>query len=632
MPINRKEAKPKMTGASYYKLFNRMTEGFALNEIIYDKNGKPVDYRHLDVNPAFERYTGFKRKNVINVPRSKLLPINHDSFNHYCNVVATGKPVHFESYSRQIDKYRQVYAYRTGPGQFATVFTDITDRKIAERKLRDREIRYRGLYEAILGGVIVCDSRGSIIELNETARKIFGITLKEIKKRFPDGPQWRIINENNVLLEYSEYPWITALRAGKTIRNKVIGILRGQDCRWLIVNTEPVRSPETGIVYSTVSTFMDISERKKNESAIKDYADNLQRLNNDLKQLQLAVENASDLIIITDAEGKIIYANKAIKPLLGFSPSSVIGKKTSIFGKRMDEKFYQRMWQTIKFDKKNFSGEVTNIRNDGRAVFFELHISPILDGSGKVIFFVAIERDRTAAKEIDLAKTEFISLASHQLRTPLAMVSLASEMLLKEKLPEANEEAHIYLDQIFENTGRMTKLIDLFLNVSRIELGRLETDIRKLDVIELSRKVLEIISFEIKSKKITLETRFIDEALYIKADRNILAMALENLLSNACKYTPPGGKIKFSVFKKHGNAIFEISDTGRGIPKHQLGQIFTKMFRAGNTGDIKGVGLGLYIAKSTIEKNGGKVTVRSKENKGSSFSIHIPLKGMGKID
>lgn len=484
--------KTKRINQDYRHLFSRMTEGFALNEIIRDEKGNPTDYRFLEVNPAFEIYTGLKRKDVIGVHRNKLLPPNPASFKHYCRVVITGKPAHFESYSKHVNKYRQVYAYRTAPNRFATIFTDITD-------------------------------------------------------------------------------------------------------------------------------------RKKNEATLKKQSEDLKKLNENLKQMQLAVENASDLIIITDPEGRIIYANKAIKSQLGLAPSKVIGKKASILGKQMGRQFYQDLWQTIKIDKNNFSGEITNLKANGKPMVFELNISPVLDANNKVMFFVAIERDCTAAKEMDRAKSEFISLASHQLRTPLTVISLATELLLKEEIVNAPKSMRDHMDQIHRNIAQMTALIDLFLNVSRIELGRLEINPEPLNLIDFSRQILENISLETASRKQTLKINLPINLPVINIDRNLLNIALENLLSNACKYTPKGGTIGFSLAKIGENIAFRISDTGRGIPKNQLPQLFTKMFRASNTSDVKGIGLGLYITKNIIEQSKGKITIKTAENKGSTFSIFLPL-------
>jgi PAS domain S-box-containing protein len=145
----------------------------------------------------------------------------------------------------------------------------------------------------------------------------------------------------------------------------------------------------------------------------------IESLAGDLEKFKLAVDNASDHIVITDPDGVILYANRAVEKITGYSHSEVIGNKPSLWGKQMPEEFYNNLWKTIKEEKTNFIGELNNRRKNGEIYVAEASISPILNSNNKVIFFVGIERDITLLKEISDAKTEFVSVASHQLRTPL---------------------------------------------------------------------------------------------------------------------------------------------------------------------------------------------------------------------
>lgn len=150
----------------------------------------------------------------------------------------------------------------------------------------------------------------------------------------------------------------------------------------------------------------------------------------DLLKFKLAVENSSNHIIITDVDGKILYANKAAEAVTGYSKNEMIGQRPSLWGNQMGQEYYKNFWHVIKNEKKTFVGEVNNKRKNGEQYIAAVSISPVLDEKGVIKFFVGIERDITKEKEIDRAKTEFVSIAAHQLRTPLAIIRWYGEMLL----------------------------------------------------------------------------------------------------------------------------------------------------------------------------------------------------------
>ncbi|MFC1609295.1 PAS domain S-box protein, partial [Patescibacteria group bacterium] len=164
-------------------------------------------------------------------------------------------------------------------------------------------------------------------------------------------------------------------------------------------------------------------------------------LAHDLKKFKMAVDNASDHIVITDIDGVILYANEATEKITGFSVDEVVGKKagdSENWGGVMDKEFYDGMWEVLKEKKKPFVGEMENKRKNGERYDVVASISPITNNKGDILFFVAIERDITKEKEIDRAKTEFVSLASHQLRTPLSAISWYTEMLLNQRYKALN--------------------------------------------------------------------------------------------------------------------------------------------------------------------------------------------------
>jgi len=369
----------------------------------------------------------------------------------------------------------------------------------------------------------------------------------------------------------------------------------------------------------------DVEEEKNISTSLAD----------DLKKFKLAVENASDHIVITDAEGVILYANNAVERITGFSNEEVIGKKAGnsiLWGGKMDIPFYKKLWKTIKKDKKVFTGEINNKRKNGEEYIALASISPVLDNNGEVVFFVGIERDVTQERLVDQAKTEFVSLASHQLRTPLSAINWYAEMLLNGDAGKLNAEQSQYVEEVYRGNQRMVELVNALLNVSRLELGTFTIEPTKEDLRVIADEAIKEIEIQMAQKKIQFKKKYPKSLPKIDLDKKLTFMIFQNLLSNATKYTPEGGKVNLEILEKDDVLRIEIKDTGMGIPKSQQSKIFTKLFRADNVRktDTEGTGLGLYIIKKIVEQVGGKIWFDSAEDKGTTFIVELPAGGMKK--
>jgi PAS domain S-box-containing protein len=374
---------------------------------------------------------------------------------------------------------------------------------------------------------------------------------------------------------------------------------------------------------------VNVSERVKLIESLKIHGNKLEQITSELKKVQVAVENASDIIFITDEKGKIIYINKAIKNILGHKQKELIGKKPNFWMEDMPNKFFRQMWQKIYFDKEPFIGEIQDRKKDGDLFTAEIRIAPVLDKNGKILSFVGIERDITEAKRLDTAKTEFISLAAHQLRTPITTVNLTAELLLGGLSGKINKETEEHLQEIMVGVKKMSEMVELFLNVSRIEMKTFEVLPRPLNVAKIIEENIKYIMPQIKKKDIELRKNISKNLPIVNVDHNVMDIILDNLLSNAIKYTPSNGVIKVEAEKEMDNLIIKVSDTGCGILKKYHENIFEKLFRAENMAQkVAGVGLGLYLCKALIEQAGGKIWLDSETNKGSTFFVSIPLNGM----
>lgn len=356
--------------------------------------------------------------------------------------------------------------------------------------------------------------------------------------------------------------------------------------------------------------------------------------NRDLEKFKLAVEGASDHIVITDADGKIIYANRAAEETTGYTKEEMLGNRPSLWGKQMPEPFYRKMWHVIKEEKRPFQGELTNKKKNGSLYVAEMRIAPLFDEHKALYGFVAIERDITKQKEVEKSKTEFVSIASHQLRTPLTIIKWYAEMLSTQEDEKLSKKQERYLNEITRASMRMIELVNSLLNVSRIDLGTFLIEPEPLNFTrELDDAIQDLVP-QIKQKKISLVKNIPEDLPVIEADRKLLRMIFQNLLTNAIAYTPEEGTITATITRKEKEKeiIIMIADTGIGIPLQQQPKIFQKFFRADNaqTKEPGGNGLGLYIVRSIVQNVGGRIWFTSEENAGTAFYVALPLSGMKK--
>lgn len=234
--------------------------------------------------------------------------------------------------------------------------------------------------------------------------------------------------------------------------------------------------------------------------------------------------------------------------------------------------------------------------------------------------------DITKQKQVDKAKSEFVSLASHQLRSPIAAMRWNVELLETAGKDTMGETEIAYIGKIAKGLSRMDMLVNDFLNVSKFELGTLTAKIAPLELLPFLSTIQDEQTSFVEKRGLRMETEWDESIGIVQTDSHLLHMIVSNLLSNAIKYTLTGGVVKHTVENDGANFIMRISDTGIGIPQGEHDMIFSKIFRASNTKDIavEGTGLGLYIVKEAVQVLGGKISFESEEGKGTTFTIVLP--------
>lgn len=336
----------------------------------------------------------------------------------------------------------------------------------------------------------------------------------------------------------------------------------------------------------------------------------------------------------TDEKGNIILANPAFTQILGWGENEVIGKKMSEIIPMEDENGSRVQESDRPLSKVLNTGKSINtsnkiyLRKDGTKVPVEITVTPIIR-EGKVNGIIEIFRDIAKEKEVDRMKTEFLSLASHQLRTPLSAMKWFLEILLDNSIGKLNKQQQEMAQKTQQSNNRMIELVNSLLNVSRLEQGRIMVEPVPTDLIKLLDEVLTELQPQYKAKSQKINRSIPKEKITLNIDPKLIRQVYLNLLSNAIKYSPEKSTIQISVTKDANNIVSSVSDRGYGIPKAEQEKIFEKFYRASNiaTKDTEGNGLGLYLVKQVVEVSGGKIWFESVEGKGTTFSFSLPLSG-----
>lgn len=344
-------------------------------------------------------------------------------------------------------------------------------------------------------------------------------------------------------------------------------------------------------------------------------------------RVSLIVSNLPDGIIITDEFGKITFINKVVESMFGIKKEAVIGERITRI--MTDEKpKLATIYNILK--ERVVPGETVEITiEEPYQKIFQLADIRLVDDK-RHLGTVRILHDISREKTISRLKSEFISIAAHQLRTPLSAIKWTFRMLIDQDVGEITKEQKEFLERGYNTNERMIKLVSDLLNVSRIEEGRFGYEFISFQIEKVIDDLLPDYKLRVEKKGLELTYRKSKEKLpLIKIDPRRIRLALQNLLDNAVQYTPPRGSVTLSVYldKKIDAIRIAVKDTGVGIPSHQVPRLFTKFFRAENVMRMQteGSGLGLYIVKNIVKRHGGDISVESQEGKGAKFTITLPL-------
>jgi PAS domain S-box-containing protein len=463
---------------------------------------------------------------------------------------------------------------------------------------------------------VAMDRAGLVLDWNRQAEKTFGWTFEEARGRpvadLIIPPHYREAHKDGL------HRYLATEEASVLNKPVQLTALHRDGHEFPIEITIWALEDEGG---TTFSAFVrDITDRIEAQEALR---------TSEARKTAL-LESIAEGVITTDAEGLITSINPAMERLSGWRQADVVERKYSeafpafdASGEPLPEE--ERILARALLDKAIATSRGFDMFfriRDGRRIPVSTTAAPIFGDDGHSVGAVEVVRDVSSEREVDQLKSSLVSTVSHELRTPLTMIQGFSELLLTRDLAE--ERSREALRQINASAERLTRLIEDLLSVSRIESGRLvaRTEPERLD--EVIDEVVATFD-EREDRPLVLD---VDPHLpEVMADRDKLVQILTNLVSNALKYSESPSEVRIAAGKVDSTVQVAVNDQGIGLTEEEQSQLFSKFFRADRdeVRDAGGTGLGLYIAKSLVEMQDGRLWVTSELGRGSTFSFSLPV-------
>jgi len=496
---------------------------------------------------------------------------------------------------------------------------DITERKRFEEELKESEEKYRNLFERVRHGIFISSKEGCFLDCNQALLEMAGYTNKEeflnidISRDLYVNPDDRGVFQD--LIEKQGFVKDLEVEFKKRGGEKITVLL-----------TAHVKKDDAGEIIGYEGINIDISERKRMERESKEANEFLMKL----------IESSVDGIIVTDMQGSILLFNKGAENLLGYKAEEVVRKMNirTIYPPGVAEEVMAK----IRSADYGGVGKLTSFpiihrRKDGELIDGDLSAALIYDEEGKPIASVGIFKDLRERLRIErelqkmqeallqseklAAMGRLTSQVAHELNNPIYGIMNTLE-LLKTEIPPESKRRRI-LELSLSETQRLSEMLRNMLSFSKPE----EEERRKLSVNELIDGILLMMERQMREANIRVATYFEKDLPEITASTNQMRQLLLNMFKNAKEAMPKGGLLEVRTERQENRVLIHIQDTGVGIPEEVRNKIFEAFFTTKQK--VKGVGLGLSVCYGIVKEHGGEISVESKEGKGTSFIISLPI-------
>lgn len=600
-------------GLLYYLAFNSQTDGI----LMLSDQGQIIELNH-----ACEQIFRINKASVINKSLSEAAGVIHPEIIQYLikaigQYSRTTSTVHDEIAvdDNGEEKTFDVSIKATFPdinqNGWIIFIKDVTYRSQVELSAQTSDSKLNQILNSVKEGITLSNQDGQFEIFNREMEKLTGYTQKEANETTNFYEKIHLPEETDQALER-----LNEIKPGNLINTETTLISKSGDKR-IIEVTSSLFTDSKRVQF--LSTYHDITHRKKYEEELLKAKANLeQSVIETSQQLSASVNEAEDLsrfpsedpypVLRVTPEGIVIFANPASRKLLELWSSG-------------ENKPLPEGW----------SNQVKDVYESNNRKIIEV------DFVNQVLSFVMVPvkergyvnlygRDVTEQKEIDRMKNEFISLVSHQIRTPLTSIRWYSEMLLNSATSLTSDDKET-AQTIHETAISLSNLVNDLLNISRMESGRIPSKSQKSDFIKIVQDTYKQLEPEAITKELNV-TLELDEIPTFEFDPQLVREILSNLISNAIKYTPNKGSVRIKAIKKDNAVEWSIADTGIGIPKPAQEHMFQRFYRAQNAVDanIDGTGLGLVVVKMMVDRLGGTIWFESEEGKGTTFYFTLPIR------
>jgi PAS domain S-box-containing protein len=636
----------------YRSLFNGMTEGFALHEIICNDTGDPCDYRFLDINPAFEQLTGLKRADVVGRTHNEVLPDDSaDWVAAYGKVALTGEPVTFDNYSPSLKRHYDVFAYQPMQGQFAVIFMDVTERKRIEQSLRESDLRFRLALKHAPVTIAIQDRdlhfQWAYNQRTVDPNSVIGKTDADL---FAPEDAARLVALKRKVMKteksVSSQLWLTS--GGKRL--------------FLDLFIEPLRDPNgavTGIGIATV----DLTPMKIAEQAITQARDELElrvhertselvnaneKLQSEIVERTRAVtalrdseehyrtlfETSPDAVMLANMDHKIVFANQQAAALHGYDkPDELVGRKIDDLIAPDDRMAIRQSVQKALEVGSLREIEYQFLKKDGTCFPGELNLSVVHDEHGNPTGFLKDIRDVTDRKQFEaqLVQAEkhavigrMVGSITHEINNPLQTIKNCLYLIQQDVTPESPIQEP--LEMATSETLRITTLVGQLRELYRPKSAMNKEPHEVLDILEETHSLLiphlNNASVEWLPQK-GLQRCYINcvRDQILEVFLNICINAIEAMLSH-------GGKLYVNMHESESRVAVIFKDTGPGIPN----EILLHLFEPFMTTKTSGLGLGLSITYGIVQRHGGQIQVENQPGQGATFTVLLPLNAQGRIE
>ena len=501
------------------------------------------------------------------------------------------------------------------------IHEDITESRQAEEMVQRSEKRFRALIENSTDAVALLDTSGTILYASPSTKRILGYESEEF------------VGRNAFELMHPDDQGKTAMLLAELLQGA--GSSRSAEFRFRHKNGtwRWLEGTGTNLLYepgvqAIVGNFRDITERhqaeEEREQLLAQLAIEHARLEEVLRQMPAGV------IIAEAPSGKIIMGNRQVQEIWRHSvlPSSNIEEYGEWKGFHPDSSIVKpEEWPLARAITKGEvvqGEEIEYLRGDGTRGFMRISAAPIRDRSGKIVAGVVTFDDFTDYKELEKRKDDFISMASHELKTPITSIKALTQILKRSFEKQGMTQTALYLSKMEVQIDKLTKLIGDLLDISKIQAGQLEFDEEAFDFDELVRETVENVQQTSKTHTILVSGALHRE---IVGDKDHIGQVLVNLLTNAIKYSPEADRVNVRIRADEQDIIVSVQDYGVGIAQEHRDKIFERFYRVYDERDktFPGLGIGLYISYQIVKRHGGNLWVESREGEGSTFYFSLPL-------